>query len=97
MRSLVLTILCLGSALIAADAAEAGAAATVVDDEDEDVAIVVGEDEDAPPLPAPSQEEELRVDPRTGARLYDGYRLIRTMPQTQEHLDVLRFVSNGQN
>ncbi len=70
----------------------AASAAAAVDDEP-----VISEDEDVPTLlPGETeQREQLRVDPRTGARLYDGYRVLRTVPESQEHLEVLKFVSNG--
>ena len=40
----------------------------------EDGAVLIGEDEDVPPVGLPTINEDLRVDPATGARMYDGYR-----------------------
>ncbi len=48
---------------------------------------------------APAEETSLagidgrgavRVDPATGKRLYSGYQLIRVVPETDLHLEVLR-------
>ena len=71
--------------------ASAASAVTV----DESGEAVVADYEDAPPEIDPPMKEEVRVDPATGARRYDGYRVVRTMPDSQEHLDILRFIANG--
>jgi len=51
-------------------------------------------------VPTDAQEmlddpEPQQMDPATCVRTYHGYKLIRTMPKSQEHLDVLKFISKG--
>lgn len=42
-------------------------------------------------------QNTLSIDPRTGMVSYQNYRVIQAHPTTQEHLDVLRFISKGNN
>ena len=65
----------------------------IVIDTDTSPNILMGEaagnlvdDEDAEPM---------QIDAYTGARRYEGFRLIRAVPKTDEDLHVLRFVSKG--
>jgi hypothetical protein len=63
-------------------------------------------EEDQPVIPptddVPSDVEEMlddpepqQMDPATGARTYNGYKLLRTMPKNQEHLNILKFIAKG--
>ncbi len=42
-------------------------------------------------------DEPVQIDPVTGARLYKGYKLIRSKPKTEEHLQILKFIANGES
>ena len=42
------------------------------------------------------ENEKIRINPVTGKRMYSGYQLLRAEPETQEHLDILRFLSKGE-
>ena len=37
----------------------------------------------------------LQIDPETGKRTYHGYQLIRATPESDDHLDALRFIEKG--
>ena len=37
----------------------------------------------------------LQIDPETGKRTYNGYQLIRATPESDDHLDALRFIEKG--
>ena len=37
----------------------------------------------------------LQIDPETGKRMYNGYQLVRATPESEEHLDILRFIEKG--
>ena len=43
------------------------------------------------------EEQELgaKFDPKTGKRMYHNYEVLRVLPQTDEHLNVLRFLEKG--
>ena len=46
------------------------------------------------------QEHELLdldadIDPDTGVRRYDNYQLLRAIPSTDEHMEILNFLSKG--
>ena len=65
----------------------------VIDDSSPDPAILVG-DADAS-LVDDEDAEPLQIDGLTGRRMYEGFRLIRAVPRTEEDLHVLRFISKG--
>ncbi len=93
MRTFAKLLLLAGYCLLVAHAKS-------IDDVDKEE-VVLGEDDDAPALTDAEQElvaqdEQVQVDAKTGVRLYRGYRVVRTMPKTQAHLEALRFVSNGE-
>ena len=37
----------------------------------------------------------LQIDPETGKRTYNGYQLVRATPESEEHLEILRFIEKG--
>jgi hypothetical protein len=41
------------------------------------------------------QELGAKFDPSTGKRMYDNYQVLRVLPQTEEDLNVLRFLEKG--
>ena len=40
---------------------------------------------------------EANIDPETGVRRYDNYQLLRALPLTEEHVDILQFLEKGKN
>jgi hypothetical protein len=38
---------------------------------------------------------DLQIDPKTGRRMYNGFQLIRATPESDDHLEVLRFLEKG--
>ena len=40
---------------------------------------------------------EANIDPETGVRRYDNYQLLRALPSTEEHVDILHFLEKGKN
>ena len=37
----------------------------------------------------------LQIDQKSGKRTYNGYQLVRATPESEKHLDVLRFIEKG--
>ena len=37
----------------------------------------------------------MQIDPETGKRTYNGYQLVRATPESEEHLEILRFIEKG--
>ena len=37
------------------------------------------------------------IDPQTGVRRYDNYQLLRIIPSTEEHINILQFLQKGKD
>ena len=61
----------------------------VEEDSDEEIEVVGIVDEDDDKI------DDIQIDPATGRRMYKDYKLIRATPLAKEHLETLKFISNG--
>ena len=41
------------------------------------------------------EDEEMIIDPVSGRRKYDSYRLLRVVPESKEQLEILKFIARG--